>query len=424
MTDFFVSYNGNDDNWAQWIAWQLESNGYSTIIQAWDFAPGSDFIQCIHQAKSTCDRVLLVLSQTYLESDYANFEWHDYMRNDPKGEKCLIVPVKVLPCETSGLLGPRVFINLLGISDPQHAVQTLLAGIGRLPALPKRVPAITAESGGENRAKPASPPRFPFPPVPAAHRPRLDYSHLTLLRVLEGLDEAELYSIAFSPDGQLVCAGSCDTALLWRIDMPTEPTSTGGHDKYVYSVAFSRDSRRIVTGCEDGFVRVWRVEPTLELLWEKREHSEAVYSVDFSPDGRRVASGGYDRSVLLWDAERGNRLRSGLEGGALAGVGRVTSVAFSPDGESLAVGSLDDTVRQWNIVEGTARILGRHESSVEDVAFSPDGRLLASCGLDKAVRLWDLAKTRKPLLWSRREHEYLVRSVAFSPDGSTLASAG
>ena len=37
MKDFFISYNSADKGWAEWIAWQLEEAGYTTILQAWDF---------------------------------------------------------------------------------------------------------------------------------------------------------------------------------------------------------------------------------------------------------------------------------------------------------------------------------------------------------------------------------------------------
>jgi hypothetical protein len=41
--DFFVSYAQADQTWAEWIAWQLEAAGYSTVLQAWDFVAGSDW---------------------------------------------------------------------------------------------------------------------------------------------------------------------------------------------------------------------------------------------------------------------------------------------------------------------------------------------------------------------------------------------
>ena len=39
--DFFVSRTGADAAWAQWIAWQLEAEGYRVVIQDWDFGPVS-----------------------------------------------------------------------------------------------------------------------------------------------------------------------------------------------------------------------------------------------------------------------------------------------------------------------------------------------------------------------------------------------
>jgi TIR domain len=37
--DFFVSYTSTDRAWAEWIAWQLEADGYKVVVQAWDFTP-------------------------------------------------------------------------------------------------------------------------------------------------------------------------------------------------------------------------------------------------------------------------------------------------------------------------------------------------------------------------------------------------
>src|SRR5829696_4725671 len=42
--DFFISYTGADQAWAEWIAEQLEAAGYTTLLQAWDFRPGENFV--------------------------------------------------------------------------------------------------------------------------------------------------------------------------------------------------------------------------------------------------------------------------------------------------------------------------------------------------------------------------------------------
>jgi len=42
MKHFFISYNNADRTWAEWIAGQLEEEGYTAVLQAWDFRPGSN----------------------------------------------------------------------------------------------------------------------------------------------------------------------------------------------------------------------------------------------------------------------------------------------------------------------------------------------------------------------------------------------
>lgn len=420
MTDFFISYTKEDADWAQWIAWQLEEEGYTTVIQAWDFLPGSDFVNSMNDAIKLGMRVLPVFSPSYMESKHANSEWRDYQRRDPSAAKRLIVPVRVRSCQVEGILGPRVYIDLVGVSDAQEATRILIDKLRMFPKLEADAAAHSESKLAGSRSKPTAAPLFPGAsaiPIPK----RIDYSKLKFLRVLKGAGD-ELFSIAFSPDNRWVAAGSDGTVLLWDMSNLGPPESIDGHGSYVYSVAFSHDSRRLVTGGEDGFVRVWDIDQK-HFVWEAKSHTDAVYSVAFSPDQTRVASGSYDSSVRLWEAERGRVMRSSGRDFEV-GVGRVTSVAFSQDGRMLAVGSLDNTVRLWDLAAGADRILGRHDSSVEGVAFSPDGCLLASCGLDKAVRVWDPQNSEAPLLWNKKKHEYLVRSVAFSPDSKTLASVG
>jgi hypothetical protein len=50
--DFFVSYNRADRAWAEWIAWQLEAAGYTTVLQAWDFRPGVNFALKMHEGSA------------------------------------------------------------------------------------------------------------------------------------------------------------------------------------------------------------------------------------------------------------------------------------------------------------------------------------------------------------------------------------
>ncbi|MCL1463516.1 WD40 repeat domain-containing protein, partial [Argonema galeatum] len=72
-------------------------------------------------------------------------------------------------------------------------------------------------------------------------------------------------------------------------------------------------------------------------------HKSFVFSVAFSPDGQRIVSGSDDNTVRLWDLQ-GNPIGSPFMGHE----DFVTSVAFSPDGEMIVSGSGDKTLRLWN----------------------------------------------------------------------------
>ena len=42
--EFFVSYKKADPTCAERLAWQLQGAGYTTVLQAWDLRPRSNFV--------------------------------------------------------------------------------------------------------------------------------------------------------------------------------------------------------------------------------------------------------------------------------------------------------------------------------------------------------------------------------------------
>jgi WD40 repeat protein len=76
-----------------------------------------------------------------------------------------------------------------------------------------------------------------------------------------------------------------------------------GHEDEVWSVAFSPDSQRIVSGSADHTMRLWDAM-TGKLMGTLMEgHEKAVLSVAFSPDGQRIVSGSEDRTVRVWEGD-------------------------------------------------------------------------------------------------------------------------
>ncbi len=83
--DFFISYNKADKAWAEWIAWQLEDEKYSVIIQAWDFRPGMNFMGEMRRGMDQAERFLGILSPDYLSAAFSLQELDAALAADPTG---------------------------------------------------------------------------------------------------------------------------------------------------------------------------------------------------------------------------------------------------------------------------------------------------------------------------------------------------
>jgi TIR domain/Carbohydrate binding module (family 35) len=142
MTNFFISYNHADADWAEWIAWQLEEAGYTTILQAWDFRPSQNFVIKMNDAIRASERMIAVLSPDYMDALFSSPEWAAAFARDPRGDKGILLPVRVRLCNLSGLFDQIIHIDLVG-KDEWEARKALLAGIQT------------------ERAKPLSKPKFP-----------------------------------------------------------------------------------------------------------------------------------------------------------------------------------------------------------------------------------------------------------------------
>jgi len=241
-------------------------------------------------------------------------------------------------------------------------------------------------------------------------------THLAL-KTIRGHSKA-VFSVAYSPDGQRLVSGSFDgTAKIWDLASGRELVTLKGHSAEIRSVAYSPDGRRIVTGSYDHTARVWDAGSGRELC-KLEGHRAQVLFASFSRDGQRIVTGSHDFTAKVWSVAGGQELLT-LEGHTAL----VWWVEFSPDGQRIVTGSFDQTAKVWDAASGQELlILKGHTHTVRSVAFSPDGRRIATGSLDCTARVWDAASGRELRLL--KGHTKTVPSVVFSPDGQQIATAG
>lgn len=196
---------------------------------------------------------------------------------------------------------------------------------------------------------------------------------------------------------------------LWGVPSASSRRECTGHTDLVHSVGFSPDERHLVSGSNDGTVRVWQVASGKEVLQLTTKSITAA----FSADGKSILSASKDGIVFLFEFPSGKILKR-----FDVPHKRLSAVAFSPDGAILATTGNDSNIRLSNIRTGNTTCL---DCAAKCLAFSFDGKQLATGGRDKFLRVWDLT-TKKPRLTIPTD-DGDIAAVSWFPDGKTLVSA-
>lgn len=195
------------------------------------------------------------------------------------------------------------------------------------------------------------------------------------------------------------------------------------HQSRVTTIAFARDGRRIVSGSEDGAVRVFDVAANRELVVVR--HGASVTSVTFSPDGEWIATASEDRTACTWDAETGRRLA------VTSHDAPVNSVEFSPDGRWLLTASghglgpkmaADGTACFWEAASGrqTACLPHTHMTALTFLPFLPESAVAITASNRNEVGFWNPATGESV---AHAQHDSVVVALACHPTAPVIAAS-
>jgi WD40 repeat protein len=198
-----------------------------------------------------------------------------------------------------------------------------------------------------------------------------------------------------------------------------------GHTSPVNGLAFSMDSKRLISGSFDSTAIIWDVEKR-ELRHRLRGHKKEIHAVGFTPDGARAVTGSDDATLKLWSVSDGKEIAT-LRGHR----DKMQAIAISPVDGAIFSGGRDADIRVWDGMTGRfLRILGNTNSWVGALALTPDGKSLVStcagggrspCSSEPQI-VWDIASGRR--LQQPRHHDNIVMTAAANPDGRVIATGG
>jgi WD40 repeat protein len=245
--------------------------------------------------------------------------------------------------------------------------------------------------------------------------------------------EGQIYAMALSPDGRWLAVGGwtdessasvpcCGDIRLYDFATGQLKALLRGHTSIVLALAFSSDSKRLISGSALGDLTaiIWDVAAR-KPLHRLQGHTADIYGVGFSPDGARAVTASYDKTLRLWNVADGALVRD------MPGHGdKVRALAVSPKDGTIASGDRSGEIRLWDGKTGAFLRTLAQGGEVDSLRFSPDGRLLLStcgaygCGLKQ--RVFDVASGKELTAYSK--HDNLVGASVFSPDGRLVATGG
>lgn len=200
-----------------------------------------------------------------------------------------------------------------------------------------------------------------------------------------------LSAVKFSSDGHLLASSAADkTVRTYSVasgessdgdDIVSPLLEFSGHEQGVSDVAFSADSRFIVSGSDDKTLRLWDVA-TGSSIKTLNGHTNYVFCVNFNPHSNMIVSGSFDETVRLWDVKSGKCLKV-----LPAHSDPVTAVDFNRDGSLIVSSSYDGLCRIWDSGTGHCMktLIDDENPPVSFVKFSPNGKFILVGTLDNTL---------------------------------------
>ncbi|KAF8628214.1 hypothetical protein AX15_004002 [Amanita polypyramis BW_CC] len=269
-------------------------------------------------------------------------------------------------------------------------------------------------------------------PDPSTPSPPSNLGPPVSLNYFSKSESADLTSLHWSPDGQLLAVGSYDSIL--RICRPNGELyfTHSQHNGPIFATRFSKSGGWLLTASLDGTTCLWSVSER-RLHRQYRCHTDCCLDVDWLDDWT-FASCGADNQIYIMqiDGPEAVKTFSGHEN-------EINEIRCNSTGTRLASCSDDMTARVWNIenisssadsIPGLVAsdyvvILRGHNHCVNTISWCPDhppgtNQLIATSSFDGTARIWDSVTGECLKIFA--DHKRPLFSLTFSPSGKWLAT--
>lgn len=258
--------------------------------------------------------------------------------------------------------------------------------------------------------------------------------------------DSQVNRLAISPNKRILAVAGNNTVRLYECSPAAammshpevssrganlSPISTfDGHSGNVTSIAWHCDGKWLVSGGEDGTLKIWDTRTSRPQ--RVYDHKSPVNDVVIHPNQGELASCDQSGSVKIWDLGENKCSHELIPEEDVP----MRSVSIASDGSCLVAANNKGRVYVWKMHSGVAddeqlehtelepvTKFQAHDTYITRCALSPDARYLATCSADTTVKLWSTSQYQFALNKLLQGHQRWVWDVSFSADSAYLVSA-
>jgi WD40 repeat protein len=231
----------------------------------------------------------------------------------------------------------------------------------------------------------------------------------------------ECNAVSFMTDGKSIISGWSDGKI--RAFLPQSGkllyAINDAHNHGVTALVPTNNCQRIISGGQEGEVRVWRISRQTQVMeCSLKEHRGRVDEVRINRNDTQAVSTSYDGSCIIWDIITHTRIMCMFQST------QFKSVVYHPDESQLLTTGTDRKVCYWDCFDGQAirMIDGSTEGEVNTLAITSEGEHFASGGSDKVLKLWSYDEGLP--CYKGVGHSQAITKIAIAPNQQFIVSVG
>ncbi len=196
-------------------------------------------------------------------------------------------------------------------------------------------------------------------------------------------------------ENQIFSAGGDGVFTKWSLEKQRTLESIQLSNQSLRAFSFSKIRQEIAVAASDRNIYILDSNSLSLKTVIESAHSNSVFSIAFSPDGKKLISGGRDALLKVWDCTHDFECISNEP----AHWYTINAIAFHPQGHLFATGSRDKTIKIWDA--NTLKLLkvidtiknGCHLNSINSLFWSDYNYWLVSASDDRSLMIWEIEET-------------------------------